>query len=167
MILAVLGLIAGVAKQYAQVDKATQFGERFRILMRTTLDDLLTEAQDSHDMLRPPLGSLDTELIFHRLDSTTQAARFPALPVPPAPFPATWDPFPAGSRKRVRFYKQGEDLVREMTLPGLAPDRNVVFELASGFSARRLANNVLEVSISTEKDARVESRSGRIFCPCL
>ena len=167
MVLSVLGLIAGVARQYAQVDKATQFGERFRILMRSTLDDMLTEAQDSHQMLRPADASFDTELIFDRLDSTTQAARFPALPVPPDPFPATWNPFPPSSRKRVRYYRQGDSLVREMSVPSAALDRNVVFEQASGFSARRLVDNVLEVSVSTEKDAVVVSRSGRVFCPCL
>lgn len=167
MVLTVLGLVAGVATQYSRVNKATEFGERFRILMRASIDDMLSEAQDAYSMSQPNSPALATELRFFRVDATTNDVRLPPLPVPPDPSPTNWDPFPSSSAREIRYYKVGEKLLRRTVSGSGETNENVIFELCSGFSASLPSPNVLELTLSTEKDGRVETRTGRAYCPCL
>lgn len=167
MLLILLSLVAGVFRHYASVDRATEFGEKGRVYLTNLVDDILSESKDAYQMVTPTSAALVTELEFLRIDSRQEPTRLPPLPVPPVPLPLTWDSFPAGSRMTVKYHKVGAELVREVTYGDGSKERNSLFQEISGFSSSLSPGNLLQVTVSMQLDGRVESRVGKVYCPCL
>jgi hypothetical protein len=167
ILLTLMSIIAGVVKQYAQVDKAVDFGERARIVYANALNDILSEAQDAYEVVQPGSGAVASVLEFQRLDPRAQAARLPALPVPPAPLPLNWDPFPPSSRLTVRYFVLGDKLIRFAQHPDGSQARTEICEELSGFSAQMTPQSTLEVTLSTQSDGRIQTRSRTVVLPCL
>lgn len=166
MMLAILSIIGGFIRQSSRVQTVTEFGERHRVHMRSTLDRMGNEVQDAWQVVNPTTGT-DTELRFTRVNGLSDPARLPPVPVFPAPMPTTFDLLPSSAMLSVRYYVVGGELRREASQPGHPTVNAAMFGPTSGFSATKLPGRVMEITLSTQKDLKIESAGVRVYCPCL
>lgn len=166
MMLALLGIVGGFIRQSAGIQKVTEFGERHRVHLQNTLAGIGKEVQDAWSISTPTTGPA-SELIFTRINGQMDGTRLPSIPQAPNPLPTTFDVLPASAMLTVRYYVSGEEIRRQVSQPTYPTSDAALFGPAAGFSATRLSDNALEITISTQKDLVVESSTIRIVCPCL
>lgn len=165
MMLAILGIVGGFVRQSSRIQQATEFGERHRVHLRNTLAALAAEVQDAWQISNPTSGP-DVELAFTKINGLMDGTRLPPVPQAPDPMPTSFDVLPASAMLNVRYYLSNGELRKEVSQPGYAAVDAEVFGPAAGFSATR-TGNVLEITISTQKDLQIESSTAKVRCPCL
>ena len=157
--LVILLVSGGLIRDYSQSLRNTASQDQVLEAGLVAVSRMGQEATESLEFVRPAPGSLapDSELVFTRIDPRQEAARLPD----PVPTPATWDPIDPAYTVEVRYYLNGDRLVREVTgggdpvaqeigdgVTGLAltnqPDGTLLVEVSvfNGRVTRRIVNRV-------------------------
>lgn len=160
--LVILLVSGGLIRDYSQSLRNSATQDQVLEAGLVAVSRMGREAAESVEFIRPAPGSLapDNELLFTRIDPRQEAIRLPD----PLPSPASWDPLDPAYTAEVRYYLNGDRLVREVSggvaqevgegITGLAftnqPDGTLLIEVSvfNGRVTRRVVNRVYIVNRS-------------------
>jgi hypothetical protein len=142
----VLGIVAGICNEYANIIRFSARKDRIIIGARTGVDKLKIELEEATEVLTPTPSPApytpDSPVIKFKKINPSAVQRLG----PPAP--GTWDPWAPSYLVNVEYYVSRESLVRKVTFPDSSCATQTVAEGVSGLSAKNLGGSTYRFTVS-------------------
>lgn len=147
LVFLLLGLMSGIMTRYLKAFASFEENDRKLTAAQTAVGVMARSAREAVQFVEPLRGSA---VVASALEvQVVQPYSLTCLPsTVPQPPPPTWSPHPTSELQTIRFWLDGDQLIRRTSISGQPPSEEILAEGLSGLGLRFLPSGNLEVSVS-------------------